>query len=102
MIDETIFDDIRPYRDEEIPAAMHRMADNDLFPLLSSFAFPDRNVDEVREEVRNISTVYDFQKQMMWYVNEQIVKRSMSPTRSQGSRIWIRRDTIFSCPTIGT
>jgi len=43
MIDETIFDDIRPYRDEEIPAAMHRMADNDLFPLLSSFAFPDRN-----------------------------------------------------------
>jgi len=35
-------------------------------------------VDEVRAEVRNISTVYDFQKQMMWYVNEQIVKRSMS------------------------
>ena len=78
MIDETIFDDMRPYRDEEIPAAMHRIADNDLFPLLSSFAFPDRNVDEVRAEVRNISTVYDFQKQIMWYVNEQIVKRSMS------------------------
>lgn len=47
MIDETIFDDIRPYRDEEIPAAMHRIADNDLFPLLSSFAFPDRNVEDV-------------------------------------------------------
>ena len=78
MIDETIFDDIRPYRDEEIPAAMHRIADNDLFPLLSSFAFPDRNVEDVRAEVRSISTVYDFQKQMMWYVNEQIVKRSMS------------------------
>ena len=30
------------------------------------------------QEVRSISTVYDFQKQMMWYVNEQIVKRSMS------------------------
>ena len=78
MIDETIFDDIRPYRDEEIPAAMHRIADNDLFPLLSSFAFPDRNVEDVRAEVRSISTVKDFQKQMMWYVNEQIVKRSMS------------------------
>ena len=78
MIDETIFDDIRPYRDEEIPAAMHRIADNDLFPLLSSFAFPDRNVEDVRAEVRSISTVYDFQKQVMWYVNEQIVKRSMS------------------------
>ena len=78
MIDETIFDDIRPYGDDEIPAAMHRIADNDLFPLLSSFAFPDRNVEEVRAEVRGISTVHDFQKQIMWYVNEQIVRRSMS------------------------
>ncbi len=78
MIDETIFDDIRPYRDDEVPAAMQRIAANDLFPLLSSFAFPDRNVEEVREEVRSIGTVDEFQKRIMWYVNEQIVKRSMS------------------------
>jgi len=78
MIDETFFDDIRPYRDDEVPAAMQRIAANDLFPLLSSFAFPDRNVEEVREEVRSIGTVDEFQKRIMWYVNEQIVKRSMS------------------------
>lgn len=102
MIDETIFDDIRPYRDEEIPAAMHRIADNDLFPLLSSFAFPDRNVEDVRAEVRSISTVYDFQKQMMWYVNEQIVKRSMSSYTVSGIENLDPSGHYLLCPTTGT
>lgn len=78
MIDESIFDDIRPYRDEEVPAAMHRIASNDLFPLLSSFAFPDRNVEDVRAIVNDIRTVDEFQTKIMWFVNEQIVRRSMS------------------------
>ena len=78
MIDESIFDDIRPYRDDEVPAAMHRIAANDLFPLLSSFAFPDRNVEDVRAIVKDIRTVDEFQTRIMWFVNEQIVRRSMS------------------------
>lgn len=78
MIDESIFDDIRPYRDDEVPAAMHRIAANDLFPLLSSFAFPDRNVEDVRAIVKDIHTVDEFQTRIMWFVNEQIVRRSMS------------------------
>lgn len=78
MIDESIFDDIRPYGDDEVPAAMHRIAANDLFPLLSSFAFPDRNVEDVRAIVKDIRTVDEFQTRIMWFVNEQIVRRSMS------------------------
>ena len=30
------FDDIRPYYEEEIPAAMQRIADSGSFPLLAS------------------------------------------------------------------
>ena len=36
-----MFDDIRPYNDSEIPAAMHRIAHSDVFPLLASFVYPD-------------------------------------------------------------
>ena len=36
------FDDIRPYNDAEIPAAMQRIAKSDAFPLLASWIFPDR------------------------------------------------------------
>ncbi|MBP5217962.1 MAG: 1-acyl-sn-glycerol-3-phosphate acyltransferase [Bacteroidales bacterium] len=72
------FDDIRPYYDEEIPAAMKRIAASETFPLLASYAFPDRKVEEVKEMVGSLRTVDEFQTKVMWYVNEQIVKRSMT------------------------
>lgn len=40
MIKNPKFDDIRPYYEEEIPAAMQRIADSDVFPLLASFVYP--------------------------------------------------------------
>ncbi len=72
------FDDIRPYYDEEIPAAMKRIAASETFPLLASYAFPDRKVEEVREMVSGLRTVEEFQTKVMWYVNQQIIKRSMT------------------------
>ena len=42
------FDDIRPYRDEEIPAAMQRIATSDAFPLLASWIFPEQLDPEKR------------------------------------------------------
>lgn len=78
MVRNQKFDDIRPYYDDEIPAAMKRIAASDTFPLLASYAFPDRKVEEVRAMVEDLSTVDEFQTKVMWFVNEQIVKRSMT------------------------
>lgn len=78
MVRDPRFDDIRPYYDDEIPAAMKRIAASDTFPLLASYAFPDRKVEDVREMVEGLRTVDEFQTKVMWYVNEQIVKRTMT------------------------
>lgn len=78
MVRNQKFDDIRPYYDDEIPAAMMRIAASDTFPLLASYAFPDRKVEEVRAMVEGLRTVDEFQTKVMWFVNEQIVKRSMT------------------------
>lgn len=78
MVINQKFDDIRPYYDDEIPAAMKRIAASDTFPLLASYAFPDRKVEEVRAMVEGLRTVDEFQTKVMWFVNEQIVKRSMT------------------------
>ena len=40
-MNETKFDDIRPYNQDEIPAAMQRIAKCEVFPLLASFVYPD-------------------------------------------------------------
>lgn len=78
------FDDIRPYFQEEIPAAMQRIASSDGFPIIASYVFPDRNVQEVREEVRSIKTIEEFQFQVMKAFNEQVIKRSITQFSFEG------------------
>jgi hypothetical protein len=74
--EEPLFEDIRPYTDEEIPAAMNRIAGSTSFPLLASYVFPDRNIDDVRREVRSYKTIHDFQMGMMYWANRKIIKDS--------------------------
>jgi len=69
------FDDIRPYYEEEIPAAMQRIADNSLFPLLSSFVFPEKDVEDIRSMVRSLTTVDEFQKLVMYKLSEEIIRK---------------------------
>jgi 1-acyl-sn-glycerol-3-phosphate acyltransferase len=78
MIRDPRFDDIRPYYDEEIPAAMQRIADSGVFPLIASYIFPDRSVEDVRDMVRSLKTCDEFQVKVMWHVNDQIMKRTMT------------------------
>jgi len=70
------FDDIRPYYEEEIPAAMQRITENASFPLLASYVFPDRSIDDVRREMRGYRTIREFQTGVMYFANKQIIKKS--------------------------
>lgn len=72
------FDDIRPYTDQEIPAAMKRITECDAFPLIASWVFPDRDIKEVREMMLSFRTVHDFQLGVMIPVNQQIINRTIT------------------------
>ena len=73
---ENKFDDIRPYYDEEIPAAMKRIAHSDAFPLLASFVYPEEPLESVRKRVESFQTTREFQHDTMYKVNEQVILRS--------------------------
>ena len=77
-MDITRFEDMRPYRDEEVPAAMQRIASHASFPLLSAFLYPDRPVDEVRELFRSFRNISDFQLNAMKAFNEQVIANSIT------------------------
>ena len=79
------FDDIRPYRDEEIPAAMSRIADSPAMPLLASYVCPDLSLDDVKNLVRSFKTVKEFQYGIMHKVNEQIIHNSITEFTFEGS-----------------
>lgn len=84
------YEGMRPYRDSEIPAAMKRIAESEAFPFLASFTFPDRSLDEVKALLGRIRTCRDFQVEVMWYVNDQIKKRSISDFKVSGVN-WLEK-----------
>lgn len=73
-----MYDDIRPYNEEEIPAAMQRIADSTSFPLLASYVYPNKDIEKVRQQIRSYTSVHNFQVEVMRCVNEQVIARSMT------------------------
>ncbi|MDR3266604.1 MAG: 1-acyl-sn-glycerol-3-phosphate acyltransferase [Tannerella sp.] len=56
---------------------MHRIADNECFPILSAFVYPDRDVEEVKKMIRQYTTIGEFQYQVMKAFNEQVIARTV-------------------------
>lgn len=88
------FDDIRPYYEDEIPAAMQRIAHCEAFPLLASFVYPDESVEAVRQRVAAFKTTREFQHDTMKKANEQIIKRSISEFTCDGLH-WLSKDKPY-------
>ena len=72
------FDDIRPYYDSEIPAAMQNIVNSNFFGLLCTYVYPGRNPEEVKQMMLSFRTIRDFQLEVMRCVNEQVIRRSIT------------------------
>ena len=76
MTDYHKFDDIRPYTDDEIPAAMQRIVSDPYFPQVAQYVYPDRTLQEVRDIMLGCRNIYEFQTTVMKQVNEQVIART--------------------------
>ena len=96
------FDDIRPYYESEIPAAMQRIAHSEVFPVLASFIYPDDDLESVKERITSFKTVREFQHDTMFKVNEQIIKRSISEFSCSKTSISLQNssESTVSSPSI--
>ena len=84
MIRDPKFDDIRPYYEEEIPAAMQRIANSSSFPLLASYVCPGESIEQVRQRIASYTNVHDFQTETMRMVNERVIAESISEFSCDG------------------
>lgn len=90
------FDDIRPYYPAEIPSAMQRIAECEHFSVLSQYIFPDKDVEEMREMIRQIRTTEEFQTKVMYFVNQQFIKRSIAKFTYDGlNKLDPRKNYLF-------
>lgn len=85
MTDYHKFDDIRPYTDQEIPAAMERIAANPQFPVVAKFVFPDMSVQEAQKLVRSFSNIHDFQYGAMKPLNRAVLEGTVTEFKLSGA-----------------
>lgn len=60
------FDDIRPFIQEEIPAALERIASSETFPIVMNYLFPGQDVENRRRQVRRCRNAEDLQKTVIF------------------------------------
>ncbi|MBP5548575.1 MAG: 1-acyl-sn-glycerol-3-phosphate acyltransferase [Bacteroidales bacterium] len=60
------FDTIRPYTQDELPAALDRLVGDASFPKLASFVYPDTDVEAVKSRLLSMKTVDELQKSFMY------------------------------------
>ncbi|MCQ2252272.1 MAG: 1-acyl-sn-glycerol-3-phosphate acyltransferase [Bacteroidales bacterium] len=83
-INETEFEDIRPYNDSEVPEAIERLLKEPGFRKTIKYFFPDAPIEVTEQLLRNIKTVKDFQRQFIATLVTGLEKKTTSGVTFNG------------------
>ena len=78
------FEDIRSYRDDEIPAAMERIAQDAALPTILKYFDLGMETEAFRQMLRNIKTVDAFQLRVVKTLVEKIIQKTTDGLESSG------------------
>jgi hypothetical protein len=84
MLTPEILDDYRPYNDSEVPAAVHRIAQDVLFPKIVNFVFPEKDFNSFLETFKQIKTVDEFQAKIMDKAIGKIIEKTITELSYNG------------------
>ena len=76
-MDQNEFNDIAPFNDEEASAALARVANHPNVPWISKFLFPDKPETLLRDILRNIHSVDQFQDVVMSQAIEWVIANTV-------------------------
>lgn len=83
-MENTSFDDIRAYYDDEIPVAMQRIADDPLLEPAAGFAFPGMDIEAVRAAIRACRTTDQIQREIMYPAIKRIIDTTIAEFTASG------------------
>lgn len=66
MTNDSSYNDIRPYRDNEVLEVINSLLDSPTSDLLLQTVFPEAPVDVIKSQMRNINTISDFQGKVIY------------------------------------
>ena len=88
------FDDLRPYYEDEVPAAFQRIAASPSLPLIASYLYPNEPVNKVREMVAGFKTVREFQAGPMSVMNRYVIDSTITDFTCSGLER-LRKDRAY-------
>ena len=76
MIDLSEFESISPYTDEEAVVALGKVADNPVIAEISQYFFPDQSPDFLKNRLKSVRSIDDFQVIVMSKVIEWVIEHT--------------------------
>jgi len=70
------FEDIRPYRDHEVDEVISRILKNKSFEKLLRYVYPDVPLEPIKEKVRSVATIEDFQIKVAYPAMRKLVNET--------------------------
>ena len=86
-MDLSEYNDIAPFTDEEASAALARLANHPNTPWISKFIFPDQPETLLADTLRQIHTVDEFQRVIMWKAVEWVLANTATSFTYDGIEI---------------
>ncbi len=78
------FDAIRPLRDSEVPAAINKLIEEPDFQKIFPIVYPNKNIDTVKQKLKEISSVKQFQSEVIHFYLKNIVGQTISELSYSG------------------
>lgn len=84
MIDVKNFDEIRPFRDEEVNGVLMKLLDNPSFRNLATLFYPEMPLDDIKKIFSGIHSLKEFQKKITYTVLKKILRKSSGEITGDG------------------
>ena len=76
MIDETLYNEIRPYRDVEFRQVIDIMLDSSMADQLISTVFPEIPLEDIKNLLREMDTINEFQEKIIYKAIQSILSKT--------------------------
>ncbi len=83
MKSQDIYNDIRPYNPEEVPAAVERMVQNPQFQLAVDYLFNKMESQQIYRDLKKVKSGFEFQKTFMYPSLTKVLKQTCDGFNTQ-------------------
>jgi 1-acyl-sn-glycerol-3-phosphate acyltransferase len=80
----TQFDNIRPFHDHEIPAAIQSISHDPMMATILQFTFPDKSPVEHQELLKSIQSTQDFHTKIVYFALQKVLAQSSEGVTTTG------------------